>query len=241
MKQGTEVVKGGVAYRMVSDPRTVFAYPRLSRHPDQTVLQSINRILEQRHWQMMLNALSCASTAYDEQLNPSSGSLGSYDQEQISVAYLSPTLMTVIESGSTYCGGAHPNNHFDPFTLDLTRGEYLDFNRLFKLTAAVAADQNDNQLERGFSPELMDLIAVAKKSASCRDSKCSDSKDETDICLEQLPAYLALYFREPDKLVLGVSGIGHALGCCLGDQIELPFKSISSILLPEAGKYLDDK
>lgn len=237
MKQGTEVVKGGVAYRMVSDPRTVFAYPRLSRHPNQAVLQSVNRILEQRHWQMMLNALSCASTAYDEQFHTGSP-LGFYDEEDISVAYLSPTLMTIIESGSTYCGGAHPNNHFNPFTLDLTRGEYLDFNHLFKLTTAVAADQNDNQLKRGFSPELMNLIVEAQKTGRYQKQCVEDSDDGGDICLKLLPDLLSLYFREPDKLVLGISGAGHAVGCCNGGLIELSFKSISSILLPEAGKYI---
>jgi hypothetical protein len=241
MQQGTEVIKGGVGYRLVSDPRTVFAYPRLSRHPDQAVLQSVNRILEQRHWHMMLNALSCASTAYDEVIGPSSGSLGSYDQERIEVAYLSPTLMTVIEAGSTYCGGAHPNNHFEPFTLDLIRGEYLDFNRLFRITSTVAADQSDNQVDRGYSAELMELIREAQKKGACRDSQCSDSKDEADSCLEQLPSYLSLYFREQDRLVFGISGIGHALGCCLGDQLELPFNALSTILRPEAGTYINVK
>ncbi|KAG1385005.1 hypothetical protein G6F59_017667 [Rhizopus arrhizus] len=62
--------------------------------------------------------------------NPAAGTLGSYDEEASTVQWLSKALMTVTESGSLYCGGAHPDNHFEPYTFDLLRGEYLDWNRV---------------------------------------------------------------------------------------------------------------
>ncbi len=79
---------------------------------------------------MSLSALACMATLYTR-FQRGQGDLGDYDFEKIGVRYLSETLMTVVESGSTYCGGAHPNNHYDPFTLDLIYGDYLDFNHLF--------------------------------------------------------------------------------------------------------------
>ena len=53
------------------------------------------------------------------------GTLGGFDEEDVKVTWLSRALMTVTESGSLDCGGAHPYNHFDVYTFDLLRGEYL--------------------------------------------------------------------------------------------------------------------
>ena len=57
------------------------------------------------------------------------GHAGGFDEEDVKVTWLSRALMTVTESGSLDCGGAHPYNHFDAYTFDLARGEYLDWNR----------------------------------------------------------------------------------------------------------------
>jgi hypothetical protein len=242
MRQGKEVGSGPAAYRMVVDPRTQFEYPRLARHPDPDVLRRVNHLLEQRHWHMMLNALACAATAYDEQRTPASGSLGGFDRESITVTYLSPTLMTVIESGSTFCGGAHPNNHFDPFTLDLIKGKYVDLNRLFKLYQPAGPGGRRPTGERALSPALLDLIR-AETDGKRRGRPALDRKTEEDEiaerCHEALPDYLAMYFREPRQLVFGISGIGHAGGVCLGDRITLPFDRLRPVRRPEAKRYLD--
>ena len=77
-----------------------------------------------------LGALDCKATAYTS-TNPMAGTLGGFDEEDVKVTWLSRALMTVTESGSLDCGGAHPYNHFDVYTFDLLRGEYLDWNRVF--------------------------------------------------------------------------------------------------------------
>lgn len=46
---GNDIGSGAAAYRMWVDPRTKFAHPRLSRHPDPQIMQRINHLLEQRH------------------------------------------------------------------------------------------------------------------------------------------------------------------------------------------------
>ncbi|WP_439328556.1 hypothetical protein [Achromobacter xylosoxidans] len=61
---GKDVGTGAVAYRMWQDPRTGFAYPRLSRHPDPQVMRRVNDLLEQRHWRKSLGALECMASAY---------------------------------------------------------------------------------------------------------------------------------------------------------------------------------
>ena len=233
LQLGPEIIRKNVGYRMVTDPRTRFAYPRLTRHPNPQVLAASNQILEQRHWQMSLAALSCMATLYAGS-QMASGDLGNYDSEKIGVRYLSETLMTVVESGSTYCGGAHPNNHYDPFTLDLIHGDYFDFNRLFP-----AQRSHDNQID--LDPVIADFIREKMKSASNRAPAPADMASDSDTdCNDVLLEYLAFEFDEPDKISFVVSGIGHAMGVCLGPRMIIPISALKPILKPGAEAYFQN-
>lgn len=226
LQMGKEVLVGKVGYRMVIDTRTHFAYPRLTRHPDAAVLTRTNQLLEQRHWHMSLDALACAATLYTD-AGPAAGSLGGYDQESISISYLTSTVMSVVESGSTYCGGAHPNNHYEPYTLDLRQGGYLDFNRLLPAwKAGEYGAEVDPALER---------FIVGKLKANAHKPGAEDDPE----CQGVLVEYLALEFQAPDKLAFDVSGIGHAMGVCLGPQLVLPLRDLKPVLRPGARRYLD--
>lgn len=218
LQPGPEKVSGSVGYRMVSDPRTHIAYPRLTRHPDPRMLAQANRQLEQRHWAMNLAALACMSTLYTER-GPSAGTLGNYEEERITVDYLSPAMMSVVESGSLFCGGAHPHNHFDPYTLDLLRGGYVDFARLLR-----GVDRTPEGLN--YSEAFMRFV---RKGAT----------PDTLSCAETWPSYLALHFIAPDQLAFDVSGVGHAEGACLGTHVTRSFAALKPMLKPEAARYLE--
>lgn len=218
---GAEVGNAKVAYRMWRDPRTKLEYPRIARHPDPHVLTSINRLLEQHHWQMNLAALDCAGSHYTH-AGPSAGTLGSYDDENITVTWLSTALMSVVESGSTSCGGPHPNNHYDPYVLDLRRGEYLDWNRI--LDAFVAGEYGELAPSRA----LRDFLAH---------QTCADEVDGLD-CGELLIDYLALSVQQPGEVGFNISGVGHAMGASLGLQLSIPFKKLGKLRRAEADAYL---
>lgn len=224
LQTGPEIIRKNVGYRMVTDPRTKFAYPRLTRHPEPRILASVNQILEQRHWQMSLAALECKATLYTMD-GPAAGTLGDYDSETIKVRYLSETLMSIVEAGSTFCGGAHPNNHYDPFTLDLIHGGYLDFNRLFPVRIK-------NKDGSDIAPALANFISKKVESKRSRDKSEADSD-----CADVLPQYLDFEFDEPDKISFVVSGTGHAMSACQGPQLVLPIRSLKPILKPGAKAY----
>lgn len=222
LEQGKEVViNPSLAWRLVRDARTRFWYPRLTRHPDAEILSQTNALLEQRHWGMNLEALGCVGSIYLSS-GPEAGSLGNYNNEEVKVSYLSSALMSVVESGSNGCGGAHPNNHFDPFVLDLLRGGYMDFTRLFK-----SAKYGEYRLE--FSSQMTDFIqkTVASQHESPDDSECNDF----------LPEYMALMLNKPDKMSFVISGIGHAMGVCLGSGVDISFKKLKSYIKPGAERY----
>lgn len=227
---GPEIGSGTVAYRMWRDPRTKLMYPRLSRHPDPAVMARVNRLLEQQHWQMNLAALECASTRYTDD-GPAAGSLGDYDDEQVTVTWLSPAALGIVESGSTYCGGAHPNNHYDPVTFDLLRGTYLDWNRVIDATT-VGKDGDP-----GTSPAMVSFITRLRDKAT-QGEHVTDGESDSMACADVFPQYLAFEFDAPGKLSFVVSGIGHAMGACLGPQLDAPFAALAPILKPGGSRYL---
>lgn len=227
---GKEIGDGAVAYRMWRDPRTKFLYPRLSRHPDAQVLQRTNYLLEQRHWQKNLGALDCMASAYTSG-NPGAGTLGGFDEEAVNVTWLSRALMTVTESGSLDCGGAHPYNHFEPYTYDLLRGEYLDWNRMFD-----AYVPGKRSIGREKSPVLLGLMKQAIKAGT--ETPQSEEHPNLEDCADLWPDYLALGIQAPGALSLSVSGVGHSAGACLGTHASVPFKDLAPHLKPGGQAYL---
>ncbi|WP_088155852.1 hypothetical protein [Achromobacter xylosoxidans] len=227
---GKEIGEGAVAYRMWQDPRTKFVYPRLSRHPDTQVLQRTNHLLEQRHWQKNLGALDCMASAYTSG-NPGAGTLGGFDEEDVKVTWLSRALMTVTESGSLDCGGAHPYNHFEPYTYDLLRGEYLDWNRVFD---AYAPGKRSFGGEKSLA--LLGLVQQAVKAGSA--AQQSDDRPNIEDCADLWPDYLALGVQAPGALSLSVSGVGHSAGACLGTHASVPFMALAPYLKPGGQAYL---
>lgn len=227
---GKEIGDGAVAYRMWRDPRTKFSYPRLSRHPDAQVLQRTNTLLEQRHWQKSLGALGCMASAYTSD-NPGAGTLGGFDEEEVHVTWLSRALMTVTESGSLDCGGAHPYNHFEPYTYDLLRGEYLDWNRVFD---AYVPGKRSFGGEK--SPALLALVQQAVKAGTTVEQ--SEDRPNLEDCADLWPDYLALGVQAPGALSLSVSGVGHSAGACLGTHASVPFTALAPYLKPGGKEYL---
>lgn len=228
---GPEVGSATVAYRMWSDPRTKFSYPRLVRHPDPQVMQRVNHLLEQRHWRMSHAALACMAAAYTSD-GPSVGTLGNYDEEVVNVAWLSSAMMTVTESGSLDCGGAHPNNHFDPYTLDLLRGEDLDWNRVFDAYGP-GGPRSGNK-----SAALLEVVGKVQKSLAERDEAGLTEDSSKEGCWDLWPGYLALGAAAPGALSLSVSGVGHASGVCLGTLAQVPFADLEPYLKPGGKAYL---
>ncbi|KVN24857.1 hypothetical protein WJ63_16700 [Burkholderia pyrrocinia] len=227
---GPEIGDGAVGYRMWRDPRTQFMYPRLSRHPDPAVMTRVNRLLEQRHWQMNLAALECASTRYTDD-GPAAGTLGGYDDEHMTVTWLSSAVLGIVESGSTFCGGAHPDNHYAPVTFDLLRGTYLDWNRVID----ASSPGKDGVPET--SPALVRFITRLRDEAR-PGMRSTDGEGDSISCADVFPDYLAFEFDAPGKLSFSVSGIGHAMGACLGPQLDAPFAALTPILRPGGARYL---
>lgn len=215
-----------LAYQMWADPRSVFEYPRLVRHPNPEIMKRVNALLEQRHWQLTTTALKCRRLSAGKDA-------GGYEHEHVEVAYLSPLLMSVVESGRTQ--GVHGfdcntelmrDSHFYPYTLDLRRGAFLNWRHLINLsTFTITFDAGGHDV---LHPELFDLLyrkleASGLKAYSCRALFDVDS--------------FGLHVVKQDRLAISASGFSEYNEGCLGIQFEVPLSELAPLLKPAAHPY----
>lgn len=230
LTEGQEVRWGDVAFRYVTDQRTKFPFPRITDLGG-VDLSAVNTRLASRHALISASALECASHVYYGMgwisgMDASAPSLGNYDQENIEVTYLSPTLMTWVESGSTWCGGAYPNNHIDYTTIDTKTGRNLDFSRIFKGSKA-----GEYAWEPGQT--LLDFVQAAYAANTQADHSMDADCGMTDL----INSNLGIYFAKDDTVVFTLQGLPHAIMACGTDLYSAPITELRDLLTPEAAEY----
>lgn len=214
------------------DPRTKFRRPRVvgiaGGSPD-----AANAVLTRMHWRDSVAAFSCASLQYVglNQFGPDwstdSGSLGGMDETYSEVHALTPRLMTWQESGSTYCGGAHPNNYSVRYTMDVAAGEILSLSDMF----ADAADDRPGE----------------SLAAFVRDNRGKPVKDfeiehEEECGMDDLIGqYLSAGIRRDGdalRIVFGLENLPHVINACADDLLDLPAAEVEHLLTPRFAALL---
>jgi hypothetical protein len=131
---------GGIDLRYETDGVFGLSYPVFERFPDAQRKDLANTMLRQRHRDAVMTYRDCKNSVPVEYRPKNPEPEITYD-----VTYASPTLLSIEESGSLDCGGAHPANYVNPMTFDLVTqkqiggGDQLDhsdqgFGAIFKLT-----------------------------------------------------------------------------------------------------------
>jgi len=249
LQEGPETVWGKAAFRYVVDPRTKFGFPRVTRlgspvdagHP-------VNVHLQNRHWRLSLDALSCKAMQYrglgwtDVYPGGEAANLGGYDEQNIQVEYLSPMVMSWSESGSIECGGAHPSHFANAYNLDAKRGELLDLSRLFrgwvprpygedKIADIAKARANPGAYSWGPDDKLK---AFLLKRAEEKDPELAKECEFKDVLRE----HLQISFKQEERAVFSLAGLPHAIsGVCQGAFFEAPLAEIREFLTPGAAEY----
>jgi hypothetical protein len=238
----------GSHFRYVTDPRTKFAFPRLVDLVDGSDVTAANLALSTAHAGISLGAFDCLSQIYagfggrDDMLEMGIGTLAGYDDETVTMTYLSPTLTTWTESGSTWCAGAYPNNHSNVFMIDTSTGEPLALARVFKDWIAVTNTTDYaapvDQAEALAAPQdyiwqagqtLIDYVIANKTS--------EDTDFEGDCGINDLIASnLGVRFLPGDKVVFDLEGLPHAILACGEDLLTVKLADIPELLAPTAAE-----
>jgi hypothetical protein len=240
--EGEVVEMTGGTFRYLTDPRTKFQFPRIVTLDDGDPAAA-NQYLEQRHWKMSLDALYCVSQQYQgfgwNGFNYDAGTLGWWDEELIEVHYLSPTVMTWMESGSLSCGGAHPYNHAEYYNLDVATGMPLDLSRIFK--GWVAKDYNgdivDLETARA-NPRDYQWQPDEELAAFVREHRKIDASVTEECPIDELiGTNLMIGFNGDDHVVFGLGALPHVISACGENLYEAPLSELGDLLTPEAADY----
>lgn len=231
----------GSQFRYVTDPRTKFAYPRIVALADGGDIEPTNMYLQNRHWGMEAEALDCSAKQYagmgwNEFIADSVGGLGDYDYETVEVAYLSPTVMSWTESGSIWCGGAHPYNHHEFFNLDVATGTPLDLSRIFRGWIAReyggsdpvdldTARANPTAYEWGPNDSLVEFVKAHRV-------KVDDEAFEADCGIDELiTSNLKISFKDGERVLFTLGGLPNVIVACGSEDLyETDIKTMWDLL-----------
>lgn len=211
----------GMRFHYLTDPRVGLAYPRIVKAGDAPLFEA-NAYLESRQFAMNADALNCKAKVYagmgwmGENFG---GTLGGWDEEQVTVTYLSPTVLAWTESGSLWCGGAYPENHINYHVLDMATGEPLELGLIFEGWT-------------GLPPaSLVDFIRQNREHDS-------DAAWEAECGIDNLIAdYLAVEFKQDGTVTFALSGLPHVIGACGTDLLSAPITDLVPYLASSAENY----
>lgn len=250
MEEGATETLEGSTFRYVTDPRTKFPFPRVVALSDGASTQQANEALERRHATLSFYAFDCMSQIYagfganEYTIGMGAGTLGDYDSESIVLSYLSPTVMDWVESGSTYCTGAHPNNHSDTYIVDTKTGEPFALANVFKdWIATNKIDFTEGDIDQaeahkhpqdyywGADQKLIDYVIAHRVPDG-------DSDYDEQCGIDDLIATnLAIRFVPGDSVLFTLEGLPHVIFACSQDLLTTKLSDIPELLAPTAKDY----
>ena len=255
MPQGGEATFGPLSYTMVRDDLYGNVMPRLTRAPKGVRIDAVNAALEKLHRALVLRDRNCAqnlrsSTALTDParlaaIEKPAGKGERGAQESIKPVFASASLLTLYETRSQFCGGAHPTNSVAAFTFDLANPRQL----------AGLGDGGDDLGSSGLGSALdvadpakrtrFDALWVARFRAAIAADREAHPGDETaeacgsdlDSQLEQSGAGIGtLVYPAKDGLAIHASNFGQAAGVCASgyaaNPLVIPWRDIKPFLKP---------
>ena len=239
----------GASFEYWTDPRTTFAYPRITDLGGADNAAA-NHYLEQQHWMTSAAGFVCESLLYQGLGrwmvgNLSADTIRTMEDARFKVTYLSPTVMSYLATGKTFCAGAHPDNHYDYYNLDVRTGKPLDLSLVFKgwvpttedgstpkdLASARAAPENylwgpDKTLEAFVTAHTPRDAPIFGRPG---DASCTSD--------DLFATNLDITFVNGEQVRFAVDRIPSAIAACGGDLFDIPIAELKELLTPEAANY----
>jgi hypothetical protein len=243
-KEGDVVSVGGSEYRMDTDERTGFYYPRVTRLDggDAVVL---NIWLNAQRVQWSMNAYECLSSVYlnfhwrDMDYNGTTGFKDGHGR--VTVDLLTSRLMVLTESGSDTC---------DTFTEDFIVHRMVDVRTGQTLPTRFMV--RGWEPHDGFYHTKLDPANLPKEGTIHwwpDDTLRKYALDNVNKSAARLHALypgcdlqqmvatnLDVYFKN-DSLVLALSGLKEDEAVCNGDLVEIPLNQARPLLTDEGARY----
>ncbi|UXN73951.1 hypothetical protein N8D56_00810 [Devosia sp. A8/3-2] len=249
MAEGATETLEGSTFHYVTDPRTKFPFPRILSLSDGSLIQQANEALERRHAALSFFAFDCMAQVYagfganEYSTGMNAGTLGQYDEENVVLSYLSPTVLNWVESGSTYCTGAHPNNHSDTYIVDTGTGEPFALANVFKGWVATArVGDADGEIDQQAARRALqdyywnadrDSVDYAIANRAPGDDDLYQACETDDL----IASNSALRFVPGDRVLFTIEGLPHVSFACSRDLLTVKLSDIPELLAPTAKDY----
>lgn len=111
---GTAKTFGAVEVRLLKDSAFGTTYPMIGNFPDGNQKARINTMLLKKHMMAVVSNRNCFNGVSVDWSDSETELVLNFD-----ITYATPSLLSYTESGSVFCGGAHPNNYVSPQSFDL--------------------------------------------------------------------------------------------------------------------------
>lgn len=253
LASGEQFETNGVPWTYVTEPLSGLTFPRILTVDG--VFEGLGPILNAHFFRLSLSALDCKAARYasygmSENFLGQGGHTAGFEDEQVTLSYVSPTLASWSQSGSLYCNGAHPYNHLDNYTLDARTGEALDWRKVFSAivprpwfsppdevvdveTALADPDSYD------WGPSL-DLIQFARDNSP--EDLFEGDAELAEICFSDQAVAEQLDFRvvENADIMFTLSGFPHVSSVCNADLFSASLTDLAPFLAATAKDYFPE-
>ena len=220
------------SYKTVTDQQTGVHYILLDEFPDKIIKQKINDSLLNYLYEMKSYAMECfAYRSKDEE--PFYSKYGDWETYSSKVKLLNQNLLVIEELGSTYCGGAHPNNTYSHTVYDLSKGEYFNSNNYFKFYVP-DSDDKDNFVETDDYAKLKKQFYPGSKYWIRQDIDA----ELLQYCTGKDMNYLEFSQSFNTKgMILSLEGLPHVSGACMRDYYLIPYKDLAPFMNDNGKKF----
>lgn len=246
--EGEVMETNGIKWHYHTDTRSGLTFPRIL----DTEVYHFSLAMDMHFYRMMLSALDCKAFRYgsygvSDYFLGQGGHTAGYEDEQVTLSYLSPELVSWSQEGSLYCQGAHPYNHLDNYTLDARTGEQLDWRRIF---SALVPRPWFSPLEDIADPETaladpdsyswgpsLDFIAFIQQR---RDTTLYAGEPELEeICAsdQAISEHLRMRVVDDDEIMFTLSGFPHVSSVCNADIFSATLDELAPFLADTANDY----
>ncbi len=219
-------VINGYKFQTVTDNLTKISYVSIASSQKWHDLTNIKNTLSHRHIELVAQGLDCKNSLTN---TSDKDTYGGYDDYMSNVIHVTNNVLVIQEGGSTYCGGAHPDNSISHHVFDMKSGKELGNKDLFNIF--IEKDYSTNKTPQ--FQKFFDKITTQKKYLYSPTSGAPDDLEEDCKALFDENTYMAIW---PDDkgLVISIDDAPHAIGPCMDDYYRVPFKEMLPFMTPLA-------
>jgi hypothetical protein len=219
-------IVNGYKFQTITDKLTKISYVSIESPQKGHDLTNIKRTLSVRHIELVAEGLDCNNSLVD---TSDKNTYGYYNEYMSDVIHITDNVLVIREGGSTYCGGAHPNNSLSHHVFDMKSGKELSNKDLFN----IFIEKNYSTDKTPQFQKFFDKITVQEKYAYSATSGAPEDLKEACKALFDENYGISIW---PDNkgLVFSIDDAPHAIGPCMDDYYRLPFKEMAPFMTPLA-------